>query len=72
MVTRRGRDADFAAVLEPVRRESPPAVDDVTLERRADGVSVTVRRGDVRDIISWGDGEALTVASGGETVLGSP
>jgi hypothetical protein len=71
MVTRRGRDVDFAAVLEPLRPGSTPVVSEVALERQEDSVSVTVRRGDAHDVISWTDGKALTVVSGGKTVLAS-
>jgi len=44
MVTRRGRNASFVAVLEPVREDQTPGVRSVSLEKAEDGQEISVNR----------------------------
>ena len=69
MITRHGRRADFAAVIEAVPAKDKPLVTDVSLEREGGTASVTVRHGDAADTVVLTADGALTVTSAGKTVL---
>ncbi|NQT86303.1 heparinase II/III family protein, partial [bacterium] len=69
MITRHGRQADFAAVLEAVPDKGRPLVTDVILARKDGAALVTVRHGDTADTIALTADGKLTVTSAGKTVL---
>lgn len=68
MITRRGQQACFAAVLEPVR-DSPATVTGVRIIERDGPIRLEVRHGDVTDTILL-DGQAkIQVLRNGTVVL---
>ncbi len=65
MVGRKGRDVQFAAVLEPIAASGKPAVTDVQVTRTGDRmVTVHVRRGECTDAISVFDEREIFVIPG--------
>ncbi len=69
LITRQGRSARFAAVLEPVKANASPTVTAVELTATADAVRVTVRRGDTADTFDLETTGELTVREGDRTLL---
>jgi len=70
-IGRQGAQADFAAVLEPVRAGAKPTVSDVRLERTAAGATVTVQAGGAPTVITLTAAGRLTVVREGKTMLNS-
>jgi hypothetical protein len=68
LVTRHSRQAQFAAVLEPVTGREPNIVS-IRAEPAQDGQKVTVRRGDTADKITISSSGEVTVSVQGQTVL---
>jgi hypothetical protein len=69
MVSRSGKLARFAAVIEPVRKGGKPAVESITAEEGADGLAVRVRRAGGEDLFSLGRDGAPKVTTDGREVL---
>ena len=69
-VTRHGKQAQFAAVLEPVNARAPD-VASIRSEPVQDGVRLTVRRGDAVDVVTLASSGEVTVSASGEAVLTS-
>ncbi|HOX08361.1 MAG TPA: heparinase II/III family protein [Planctomycetota bacterium] len=72
IVSRTGRSARFAAVLEPVRKGGRPVVESVAIEEGADGLVIKVRQGGVEDLFSLGRDGGMRVSTGGREVLSAP
>src|SRR5208283_5949658 len=70
MVTRHGKQAQFAAVLEPVKARAPYNAS-IRSEPAQDGVRLTVRRGDAVDTVTLATSSEVTVSAQGETMLTS-
>ncbi|MBL7222431.1 MAG: hypothetical protein ISS72_01130 [Candidatus Brocadiae bacterium] len=71
-LSRQGEQADFAAVLEPVRADAQPTVSDVRLERTDAGATVTVQAGGAPTVITLAPNGKLAVVRGAATVLQAP
>ncbi|MGC8639900.1 MAG: hypothetical protein ACP5XB_08510, partial [Isosphaeraceae bacterium] len=69
-VRRHGKTAQFAAVLEPVKADTP-AVTSIHNEAVKDGVRLTVRRGGAVDELTLASSGEVTVSAQGKTVLTS-
>jgi hypothetical protein len=69
MVTRRGAQARFAAVLEPVKSNRPPAVTGVESSQNGSQTRVTVHRGAASDVFILNAAGTLQVSSDGHLVL---
>jgi hypothetical protein len=69
-VSRRGKEVQFAAVLEPVETRAP-YVTSIHSEPAHDGIRLTVRRGDLVDSITLAASGEVTVSIQGKTVLTS-
>ncbi len=72
MITRRGRQAVFAAVLDPVQAGHEPAVTGVAVEQADGRATITVRRRDQTEAVALGPGNALTLRRGEEVLLRHP
>ena len=68
MVSRHGRRARFAALLEPVR-DGVPQVNDLRVSERDGGFRIEVMRGEEEDVLLLTEGEWLEVTSNGAVVL---
>ena len=71
MLTRRGKTARFACVLEPVARGTGPAVTGIEAQQSPTGIGVVVHRGNTTDTVSLAKNGTFTVRSGGKVVLDS-
>ena len=69
MLTRRGKTAQFACVLEPVVKGKEPAVTTVETGEATEGIRVTIRNGSETDTITLRDDNTFTVRTGGKAVL---
>jgi hypothetical protein len=63
IIGRKGRDAQFAAVLEPVPADGEPSVTGVQVVRAGDGLKVLVERGGTTDTIEIHDDQDVSVAA---------
>jgi hypothetical protein len=54
--TRSGRQARFAAILEPVRAGTTPSVKAVTLQETPDAMKLTINRDGPTDTVTWSKG----------------
>lgn len=70
VLTRKGRNARFAVVLEPVRRPAAPAVSAVEISPAGAATTITVRRGDKIDTIHL-DPATLRLETDGQLMLES-
>ena len=70
MVTRHGKQAQFATVLEPVK-VGAPSISSIRREPAQDGVRLTVHRGDAVDSVTLGTSNEIEVTAQGVTVLTS-
>jgi sialidase-1 len=70
MVGRKGRDVQFAAVLEPIAAGGKPAVTDVQIERIGNTLlKVLVQRGDVTDTIAiHGDQDVFVITAANPSI----
>jgi len=71
MLTRRGKTARFACVLEPVKAGAEPAVTGVDVVRRGEGLHVRVHRRDGEDALDLTDAGHVRLTCGGKVVLAS-
>jgi hypothetical protein len=71
IITRRGAEARFAAVLEPVRNGQRPAVSEVTLGQEGETATITIRNGAATDTVMLAPENKLLLTSGGKAVLSS-
>jgi len=69
MLTRHGKTAQFACVLEPVAKGKEPAVTTVETGEVTEGIRVTIRNGSETDTITLRDDNTFTVRTGGKAVL---
>jgi Heparinase II/III-like protein/Alginate lyase len=69
LISRSGKKARFAAVLEPVKAGAKASVSDVRLTSRKGTLRVTVIRGDGRDIVEIDSKFRLKVKRDGKTVI---
>jgi len=71
LLTRRGKTAQFACVLEPVAKGKEPAVTAVETREVAEGLCVAIRNGRGTDTITLHEDHTFTVRTGGSVVLTS-
>jgi len=71
MLTRRGKTAQFACVLEPVAKGKEPAVTTVETGKATEGIRVAIRNGSGTDTITLRDDNTFTVRAGDNVVLKS-
>jgi len=71
MLTRRGKAARFACVLEPVKAGAEPAVEEVTVRPDGKGLRVTVRRRGGEDLVHLAADGHVRWTAGGKVVLES-
>jgi hypothetical protein len=69
-VTRHGKQAQFAAVLEPVKARGP-YIASIRSEPAKDGVRLTVRQADAVDNVTLTSSGEVTISAQGEIVLTS-
>ncbi|MFH1022637.1 MAG: heparinase II/III family protein [Planctomycetota bacterium] len=67
-ISRHGKQARFAAVLEPVR-DIRPVVTQVLMTERDGAVHIEIRQGDSKDVVSLDGGNRLQVKRNDEVVL---
>jgi hypothetical protein len=69
MISRRGRDTSFAAVLEPTAVDGSPSVSSVTQSTSDETTRIVVRRAGGTDVITVTGAGSVTVSTDGENVL---
>ncbi len=72
MVTRRGAEARFAAVLEPVVKDGAPAIRAVRLDPAEGSTQVTVEHAAGSDVFALSRDGTVSIKAGGKTILGGP
>ncbi|HUU09272.1 MAG TPA: Gfo/Idh/MocA family oxidoreductase [Phycisphaerae bacterium] len=69
ILTRRGKAAQFACVLEPVAKGREPAVTAVEVQAEAAGMRIRIRRGTTTDTVTLTSDHQFTVTCGDTIVL---